>query len=67
MLGFVESSKFEIIVMEWMKAYKDRIRTSHQAEVFSDELHRRVESAIKGMLAGGDFNGINPDEYNAQY
>ena len=68
MISTTDSINFELVVMEIMNQYKDRITTATDVETFSDELHQHIEIAIQDMLEDIEgFNGINPDDYNAQY
>ena len=68
MISNSDSINFELVVMEMMEQYKERITAVSDVETFSDELHQHIENAILDMLEDIEgFNGINPDDYNAQY
>lgn len=68
MISNSDSINFELVVMEMMEQYKERITAASDVETFSDELHQHIENAILDMLEDIEgFNGINPDDYNAQY
>jgi hypothetical protein len=67
MIGFNQTNSFEICVMDLMEELKEKIKTAEDVEQFSMELHESIETAIGDMLDGGEFNGINIDDYNPQY
>ena len=67
MIGFKDTNGFELGVMDLMENYKDKLKTAENIEEFSNELHQSVEIAIRDMLENGEFNDINPDDYNEQY
>lgn len=65
-IGFYESSNFELHVMDLMEKLQDKIKTAEDLEQFSTELHESVETAIADMLED-NFNGIHPDDYNEPF
>ena len=67
MIGFNDTNGFEICVMDLMENYKDKLTTAEAIETFSNELHQSIEIAIIDMLENGQFNDINPDDYENQY
>ena len=68
MITRTDSINFELVVLDMMGQYKDRIKVAADVERFSDELHQHIEIAIRDMLEDNDgFNGICPDDYSEQY
>lgn len=66
MVKFEDGNNFEILVMDLMDAYSDKLKTAESVQDFSDDLHQHLEIAIQDMLSDR-FNGIDPDDYEPLY
>lgn len=66
-IGFNDTNNFEIYVMDLMEELKDKIKSAEDVEQFSTELHESIETAIMDTLESGTYNGIDPDDYDAQF